>query len=35
LDVKKWFFLASAAAVGVALLLGKDDIQRFIRMKNM
>ncbi len=33
--MKKWFFLASAAVVGVALLVGKDDIQRFLRMKNM
>ena len=36
--MKKWFALGSAAAVtavGVALLAGKDDIRRFLRMRNM
>jgi hypothetical protein len=36
--VKKWFALGSAAAVaavGVALLAGKDDIRRFRQMRNM
>jgi hypothetical protein len=36
--VKKWLVLTSAAAgmaVGVALLAGKDDIRRFLRMRNM
>jgi len=36
--VKKWFALGSAAAVaavGVALLAGKDDIRRFWQMRSM
>jgi hypothetical protein len=36
--VKKWFMLASVAAVTavcVVLLAGKDDIRRFQQMKNM
>lgn len=36
--VKKWFALGSLAAVtavGVALLAGKDDIRRFLQMRNM
>jgi hypothetical protein len=36
--VKTWFIVASTAAVaavGVALLAGKDDIRRFLRMHNM
>ncbi len=36
--MKKWFALGSAAAVaavGVALLAGKDDIRRIWQMHNM
>jgi hypothetical protein len=36
--VKKWLVLSSVAAsmaVGVALLAGKDDIRRFLRMRRM
>ncbi len=36
--MKKWFALGSLAAVtavGVALLAGKDDIRRFLQMRNM
>jgi hypothetical protein len=33
--MKKWFLLLSLTAVGLALLVGQDDIRRFVRMKNM
>jgi hypothetical protein len=33
--MKKWFLLLSLTAVGLALLVGQDDIRRFLRMKNM
>ncbi len=36
--MKKWFVLASAGAVTaacVAVLAGKDDIRRFLKMRNM
>ena len=33
--MKKWFLLLSLTAVGLALLVGKDDIRRFLQMKNM
>jgi hypothetical protein len=38
LTVKKWFVVMSAGAVTavcVALLAGKDDIRRFLRMRKM
>jgi hypothetical protein len=33
--VKKWLLLVSVTVIGITLLAGKDDIQRFLRMKNM
>lgn len=36
--MKTWFVLASVVAVAVvalALLAGKDDVRRFLRMRNM
>jgi hypothetical protein len=36
--MNKWLVLASAGtvmAVGVVLLAGKDDIRRYLRMRNM
>ncbi len=36
--MNKWFLVAAVGvtvAVGVAVLAGKDDIARFLRMRNM
>jgi len=33
--MKKWFLMLSVTAVCVALVVGQDDIRRFVRMKNM
>ena len=33
--MKKWFLLLSVTVVCVALVVGQDDIRRFMRMKQM